>query len=117
MDTGAFLGRWLAEDQYHAVAKAGWSRLEKRREPLFTSNFVLDETLTLLGRRAGHRFAAERARSLYRSAVFTILRPELDDELEAVRQFEKLADQKVSFTDCVSFAHAARAAGQGLQLR
>ena len=33
-----------------------------------------------------------------------ILRPEADDELEALNLFRKLSDQRVSFTDCVSFA-------------
>ena len=108
VDTGAFLGRWLASDQHHSRAQAGWARLENRREPLFTSNFVLDETFTLLGRRAGHCFAVERARNLYRSSVLRILRPEIDDEIEALRLFEKYSDQRASFTDCVSFALMSR---------
>jgi len=33
-----------------------------------------------------------------------ILRPDHDDELEALKLFRKHGDQKVSFTDCVSFA-------------
>jgi len=31
------------------------------------------------------------------------LRPDADDEIRAVDLFSKFADQKVSFTDCVSF--------------
>jgi len=33
-----------------------------------------------------------------------ILRPEAADELEALELFMKMADQAVSFTDCISFA-------------
>jgi hypothetical protein len=64
---------------------------------------VLDETITLLARRATYQFAAQRARNLYESTSLLILRPEDDDELAALEFFQKYADQNVSFTDCVSF--------------
>jgi len=63
----------------------------------------LDETLTLLARRAGYGFAAGRARNLYGSKRLTVLRPTEQDETAAVEAFVKYADQEVSFTDCVSF--------------
>ena len=75
VDTGAFLARHLANDQHHEAAAAGWRRL-----------------------------AAERARALLASTALTILRPEARDENEALRWLEKLGNQAVSFTDCVSFA-------------
>ncbi len=103
LDTGAFLARYLARDQHHKKAVAAWSEIGRGGLRCFTSNFVLDETLTLLGRRAGYRFAAQRARLLYSSRVLTVLRPGREDELEAVEDFEKFADQKVSFTDCISW--------------
>jgi len=103
IDTGAFLGRQRADDQHHRAALAGWSQLEKRRARLFTSNFVLDEAITLLTRRAGAGFAADQARVWYSSAVLRILRPDADDEQRALDLLEKYADQAVSFTDCVSF--------------
>lgn len=36
--------------------------------------------------------------------MLTILRPDVSDESAALDLFRKFADQKVSFTDCVSFA-------------
>ena len=104
IDTGAFLARYLARDQYHQEAAAAWAQLEGSTQRCFTSNFVLDETFTLLARRASYRFAAKRARSLLLSEVLEILRPDYEDELRALEHFEKLADQQVSFTDCASFA-------------
>ena len=101
VDTGALLARYLRQDQYHRLATETWQRLEQT--PLVTSNFVLDETLTLLGRRASYAFAAERFHSIYASNAFTILRPALADELAAVKLFTKYADQRVSFTDALSF--------------
>jgi len=104
IDTGAFLARYLVKDQHHKDALAGWDKLKKSREKCVTSNFVLDETFTLLGRWAGYDFAAAKASSIYTSGAFTVLRPELEDELRALEFFTKFSDQAVSFTDCVSFS-------------
>jgi len=71
---------------------------------LLTSSFVLDETFTLLARRTSCSFAADRAEAIYASQALTILRPDAADEATALGLFRKLADQKVSFTDCISFA-------------
>jgi predicted nucleic acid-binding protein len=104
IDTGAFLARYVAADQHHRVAQTIWRRLGRTKQRLSTSNFVLDELFTLLGRRAGYGFAAERARRIYGSSRLDILRPTVDDEVAALELFERYADQHASFTDCVSFA-------------
>jgi predicted nucleic acid-binding protein len=104
VDTGAFLARYVPQDEHHRRARRAWSEIERGRRRCFTSNFILDETFTLLGRRSSYAFAAERARALLASTALTILRPDADDEAKAVDLFAKFADQKVSFTDCVSFA-------------
>ncbi|MBI2481803.1 MAG: type II toxin-antitoxin system VapC family toxin [Planctomycetia bacterium] len=103
IDTGAFLARYLHRDQYHDKATSHWQVLSSDRRPCFTSNFVVDETITLLARRSTYEFAAVRARNIYESVSLSILRPDENDELAAVELFQKYADQEVSFTDCVSF--------------
>jgi len=101
--TGAFLARYIERDQYHDAATDHWRTLQNDRRPCFTSNFVFDETITLLARRSTYQFAAERARRLFESKSLSILRPDENDELAALELFQKYADQCVSFTDCVSF--------------
>ncbi len=103
IDTGAFLARYIERDQYHDAATEHWRTLQNDRRRCFTSNFVLDETITLLARRSTYEFAAERARNLFESTSLSILRPDENDELAALEWFQKYADQSVSFTDCVSF--------------
>ena len=102
IDTGAFLARYLSRDQHHRRANDYWNQLIKSREPCYTSNFVLDETLTLLGRRAGYGFAAQRAKAVYASQLIRVLRPVREDEKNAIAVFEKYADQQMSYTDCIS---------------
>ena len=104
VDTGAFLARYVRQDEHHRRAKRAWSEIERGHLRCFTSNFVLDETFTLLGRRTSYAFAAERARALLASTALTILRSDTQDESKAVDFFAKFADQKVSFTDCISFS-------------
>lgn len=103
IDTGAFIARYLANDQHHETATRAWGQLSKAGRRHYTSNFVLDETITLLGRWSSYAFAAERARHLYASRVLEVLRPSHDDEVASIVLFEKYADQGVSFTDCASF--------------
>ena len=102
IDTGAFVARYLVRDQYHARAVEAWRLLHRHR--IATTSHVLDEVFTLLGRRAGNAFAAERARRFLTSDALRLVRPKLDDELSAVELFESYGDQGISFTDALSFA-------------
>ena len=104
VDSGPLLAKFHRRDPYRAAAVEVWREIELHGERWSTSSFVLSELFTLLSRRAGYGFAAGRARSIYRSAALTILRPDEDDEMKALAYFEKFADQGVSFTDAVSFA-------------
>ena len=101
LDTGAFLARWLPRDARHREAAVTWERLRGRA--LYTSNHVLDETFTLLARRATYPFAVARAESIFASSALEILYTTREDEIEALRLFSKYADHRISFTDCVSF--------------
>lgn len=100
VDTGAFLAR----DQHHRASQEAWRQLPSRPWRVHTSNFVLDETFTLLGRGTSQEFAVDRAEAILTSTGLVILRPDGDDELEAQEFFRKFGDQRVSFTACVSFA-------------
>jgi len=103
IDTGAFLARYLRNDQYHDQSNEIWEAIRRRRETCFTTNFVLNEVFTLLGRRAGNKFAAVRALNIYASRVIKVMRPDRKAEVKAIDIFEKFAGQKITFTDCISF--------------
>lgn len=101
VDTGAFLALYIKRDQYHRQAHKVFRALPR---PFSTSNHVIDELATLLGRIAGYRYAADRIDDLYASESIEVLASTRNDEIEAIRWMRKYADKKVSFTDCVSFA-------------
>ena len=109
VDTGAFVGRFLVNDQYHETALQLWDKVERGNETCVTSNLVMVEFITLLARRSSPGFAAEKARLIYGSSRFEILRPGPVDEAEAMAVLVKYEDQRISFTDCLSFVVMRRA--------
>ena len=102
VDTGAFIARYIKADQFHAQSIEQWRRLAADNEQLFTSNFVINETITLLSRWAGTKYAAGTARILYASGALTIIRPVEEDETQAIHMLERSGQPGISFTDCVS---------------
>ncbi len=103
IDTGAFIAKFIRSDRFHLRSIEMWEILEKKKEKIVTSNFVLDETFTLLARQSSYAFSAQIAHAVYSSEIIKIIRPSHDTELSALLLFEKFSDQKVSFTDCISF--------------
>jgi uncharacterized protein len=102
VDSGPFLARYLPKDAFHERALELWPTLTASR--LVTSNHVMAESLTLIGRCASYSFAAECGERLYGSETLEIIFSTQEGETAALQLFRKFADQKVSFTDCVSFA-------------
>ena len=103
IDSGAIIARYIVSDDKHCLSLSFWAKLEKDSLPLVTSSLVLAESITYLSRRMGNYFAVQRIQAIYQSRAFRVLRPEEEDELLALSLMEKYADQKVGFTDCVSF--------------
>jgi len=94
IDTGGFIARYIEKDQYHKKASLFWEKIGKRNERMYTSNFILNETFTLLARWAGTEFSINTAHTLYASDVLRIIRPEQDDEIKALHYMKKLGKSK-----------------------
>jgi hypothetical protein len=110
VDTGAFVARVLPSDQYHQASGRGWQTLENVEVRLYSSEHVLDESVSLLIRQAGAAYAARWARDHLASEQIVWLNTSREDWHEALRWLEKFSDQKVSFTDCLSFSLMRREA-------
>jgi predicted nucleic acid-binding protein len=102
VDTGAFLAKEIANDQHHVAATENWRDLSSARTALYSSEHVLDETMTLLARRTTYAWAADWGRDALASGISWLRADEMDWK-QALRLMQKFADQGVSFTDCVSF--------------
>lgn len=107
VDTGPFVAKYDASDSRHDEAVAGFARIAAEGRRWVTSSFVLCETLNLLERFAGGRFAASAGRRIYASSL-TLLDPEPADRQAALALLEKYADLRVGYCDCVSLVMMRR---------
>jgi len=103
IDTGAFIAWYVVQDEFHHECEKTWE-YASQKYTLFTSNHILSETISLLMRKTYPEFAVAKAKLLYHSEVFTILRTDNEDELEALHLFEKYREHKVDFVDCCTVA-------------
>lgn len=85
-----------------ALALAG-SRSPRRWELFYTTDYILDETLTLLRTRVDHKAAVEFGRIILSSRVVKVLPIIGERWRKAWRLFVKYEDKNFSFTDCTSF--------------
>ena len=108
VDTSMFKALIDTKDDFHQDARQIWERFTQERIRLATSNYIFDETLTLLRYRGGLPLAL-RFRELIIDNVqyIKILRVTTSDEANAWEWFVK-DWSKLSFTDCVSFALMTR---------
>lgn len=104
VDTSAFVALENRRDTAHGAALREYRRIVRNRDVLVTSDYVFDETVTLLKRRAGSDVAVAWARRLLASAVFELIFVDRSALEAAVDVFEGAGDQPFSFTDCTSFA-------------
>lgn len=77
---------------------------EENEAPLITSDYVFDETTTLIRTALGHREAVEFGERLKESKLAQLISVPKEDKEKAWEIFKKYDDQVFSFTDCVSFA-------------
>jgi len=110
VDTGALVARVLPRDQHHRSSRKGWETLENIDVQLFSSEHVFDEAISLLSRQAGADYAARWGRDHVASQEILWLACDRHDWLDALRLLEKFADQKLTFTDCLSFTLMRREA-------
>jgi predicted nucleic acid-binding protein len=104
VDTGALAALGHRQDQHHVEARQALEALGRRKRPLLTSTYVLDELYTLLRFRWDHRTAVAYGERLARSRWLRVLDVTDGTRLAAWQIFVRYDDQAFSFTDCTSFA-------------
>lgn len=103
LDTSAFLAIENRRDIHHANALSFRDSCLKTGETLITTDYVLDESYTIIRLRAGHAIAVQFGEAVRRSRLLRIeyVTPEIIEE--AWHLFKAFADHTFSFTDCTSF--------------
>ena len=104
VDTGAWFALNSRNDENHHTA-AGFVRRFKKEPVLFyTTDYVVDETVTLLRFKVSHSQALLFLDFLAKSAHVARVRVTSELVGQAEEIFRTYTDKRWSFTDCVSFA-------------
>ncbi|MCK4392996.1 PIN domain-containing protein [Candidatus Bipolaricaulota bacterium] len=100
-DTGGWYALVDESDPDHLRAR-DW--FKQNRLPLITTDYILDEALTLLRTSLGHRTAVRFGEKLLASRLAQLISVTKEDKERAWEIFRRYDDKVLSFTDCTSFA-------------
>ena len=106
IDSSAFLSLEDADETNHTATIAAYRDLLDTRTPLVTTNFVFDETYTLLLTRLGRSRAVAWGDRLLESTVVRRVRVSAQHETRAWEIIREFADKNFSYTDATCFAVA-----------
>lgn len=104
VDTSWFKAFVDKRDDFYTQAVDQFSKIESERKSLVTTNFILDESYTLIRKRVS-KVEAYKFRELLLdlTQILTLVRITPKDENDAWKWFENDWSD-LSFTDCTSFA-------------
>ncbi len=102
IDTRAFLAIADKSDTFHELSATAYQKLVEQKTILYTSNYIIDETITLIRARVNHDAAVAFIKGLDASNI-KILHVAEKDEHSAKEIFIKYKDKDFSYTDCTSF--------------
>lgn len=108
IDTGAWIGYEVRNDQYHGEATRYYQDAKEKRAVFYTNNYVLAETYTRLiydlHLSAAHTFR-EIVRSIVKKKQLVILEIGSIEEEKTWEYLKKFSDHKLSFTDATIIAN------------
>ena len=104
IDTGAWVSIAMKRDKHHEVAVQLLRNFQQESISLITSDFILDEVLTLVRMRSTHENARTIGLAILKSPVVRLERITETLWEKAWKIFQRYKDKMWSFTDCTSFA-------------
>jgi predicted nucleic acid-binding protein len=104
VDTAGWMALAYAADPLHAQSRAARDSVLEAGQPLVTTDFVADETLTLIRLRLGLAAAEAWWAQVEGSPRLRWERVDSDRFEKARALFFRYRDKDFSFTDCTSFA-------------
>ena len=100
VDTSAWYARYTPRDAYH---QAALEFHRSNREPLVTTDYIVDETLTVLKARGNYERALHLGPRLLAGQLAYLIWVEPADVEAALAIYRQFRDKDWSFTDCVSY--------------
>lgn len=101
VDTSAWYAAWVSTEPQHQEVRA---ILADRAGDLVTTDYIVDELLTLLQARGLHRTALLAGAELWRESTAELCWLTATDVEAGWLVFQRSSDKRWSFTDCTSYA-------------
>jgi len=102
-DTAAWYALYDQRAGQHLAARGLFEGLANRRVTFFVTDYIIDETLTLISGRLGHAQAVACGEWLLRSPMVKLIRIDAGQWQDAWEMFRRYDDKDFSLTDCTSF--------------
>ena len=103
VDTSAWAAYYDPDDRWHAAARDAIQRSVHARLTFVTTDYVLDETLTLLLMHAGRQAALQFGEAVQESPNVDLVHVDPAIWDRAWQMFRRYDDTQWAFTDCTSF--------------
>ena len=106
IDTSAFKAYYDEKDDFHQEARNWMNDIAKKKlviSGFVTTDYILDETITLVRLAHSHEKATEFAGAALASRILRIVYIDEERFLAALELFRRRRDKLWSFTDCASF--------------
>lgn len=100
VDTSAWYAYFDRSDNDHPLTV---EEINKTDFLLITTDFVIDETITLIATKLGTNLAYRIGNNLLNEHYARVIQVSLEDQQNALGILSKYSDKKFSFTDCTSF--------------
>ena len=104
VDTGAWVSIAMKRDKHHENAVQLLRNFQKDSVSLITSDYILDEVLTLVRKHSTHENARNIGVTILKSPVVRLERITESVWEKAWKIFQRYKDKMWSFTDCTSLA-------------
>lgn len=105
VDSSAWVALFSKADTLHTAAKREWRALGEQRRKMVTTDYVLDESYTLLRREPnGLALAIAFRDTITHSKIIEVVDADPYLHQDAWHLFTLFDENPVSYTDCVSFA-------------
>jgi len=105
IDSNIFIAELNKDDSLHNRAKVVLSNIEKQNLSAITSNFIINEVITVLSQRVSKIIAITFANFIYDSdTAIDIMTINKNIEIKAIEYLKNLKSKNISFCDCATLA-------------
>ncbi len=103
VDTSAWLALFFKSDKNHAKAAAIYEKINMAGLKLYTSDYVINETITFVMAKGGHKMSLSVGEALLTSPLIEVVFLNYEHLLSSWNNLKETPGKQLSLTDATSF--------------